>query len=90
MAPNSPTHSDARGTDRKFRSTPDSAVEIHKKREAQPFRNKVDGFVALSRYRSMVLQGDGEIDRNSLRKRKIALKLQRRTPLLLQDCALLP
>jgi hypothetical protein len=69
---------------------PDSAVAIDRKREAQPFRSKVDGFVPLSRYRSAVLQGDVELDRNDLRKRKTTLKLQSRTPLLLQDCTSLP
>ena len=30
--------------------TPDSAVAIDKKREAQPFRSEVDGFLPLSRH----------------------------------------
>jgi hypothetical protein len=63
---------------------PDSAVGIDRKREAQPFRSKVDGFVPLSRHRSAVLRADVELDRNDLRERKTALKLQSRTPSLLQ------
>ena len=39
---------------------PDSAVAIDKKREAQPFRSEVDGFLPLSRHRSAVLRGDVE------------------------------
>jgi len=35
---------------------PDSAVAIAGKREAQSFRNEVDGFVPLSRHRLAVLQ----------------------------------
>jgi hypothetical protein len=67
---------------------PDSAVAFHRKCEAQSFRNKVDGFVALIRYQSTVLLRAAEIPRNDFRKRKMALKLQSRTPSLLQDCAL--
>jgi hypothetical protein len=63
----------------------DSAVAIDRKREAQSFRSKVDGFVPLSRHRSAVLREDVELDRNDLRERKTALKLQSRTPSLLQD-----
>jgi hypothetical protein len=59
---------------------PDFAVAIDRKREAQPFRSKVDGFVPLSRHRSAVLRGDVELDRNDLRERKTTLKLQSRTP----------
>jgi hypothetical protein len=74
-----------------FRSfNPDSAVAIGGNREAQPFRSKVDGFVPLCRHRSAVMRGDVELDRNDLRKRKTALKLQSRTPLLLQDRTSLP
>ncbi len=36
---------------------PDSAVAIDKKREAQPFRSEVDGFLPLSRHRSAVHRG---------------------------------
>jgi hypothetical protein len=63
----------------------DSAVAIDRKREAQSFRSKVDGFVPLSRHRSAVLREHVELDRNDLRERKTALKLQSRTPSLLQD-----
>jgi len=38
-------------------SNPDSAVEIDRKREAQPFRSEVDGFLPLTRHRSAVLRG---------------------------------
>jgi hypothetical protein len=69
---------------------PDSAVAIDRKREAQPFRSKVDGFVPLSRHRSAVLRADVELDRNDLRELKKTLKLQSRTPLLIQDRTSLP
>ena len=49
---------------------PDSAVAIDRKREAQPLRSKVDGFVPLSRHQSTVLRGDVKLDRNDLRERK--------------------
>jgi len=39
-----------------FQLNPDSAVAIHGKREAQSFRNEVDGSVPLSRCRSAVLR----------------------------------
>jgi hypothetical protein len=68
----------------------DSAVAIDSKREAQSFRSEVDGFVPLSSHRSAVLQGDVELDRNNLRERKKTLKLQSRTPSLLQDRTSLP
>ena len=60
------------------------------KREAQSFRSEVDGFVPLSRYRSAVLRRDVEFHRNDLTKVKMMLKLQSRTPSLLQDCTSLP
>jgi hypothetical protein len=69
---------------------PDSAVAIDRKREAQSFRSEVDGFVPLSRYRSAVMRGDVELERNDLRERNTILKLQSRTPSLLQDRASLP
>ena len=70
--------------------SPDSAVAIDKKREAQPFRSEVDGFLPLSRHRSAVLRGDVEPHSNDLRKRKMTLKLHSRTPSLLQDSTSLP
>jgi hypothetical protein len=66
------------------------AVAIDMKREAQPFRSEVDGFVPLSRHRSAVLRGDVELDRNGLRERKTTSQLQSRTPSLLQDRTSLP
>jgi hypothetical protein len=54
----------------------DSAVAIDRKREAQPFRSQVDGFVPLSRHRSAVLRADVELDRNELREPKKTLKLR--------------
>jgi hypothetical protein len=69
---------------------PDSAVAIDRKRETQPFRSKVDGFVPLSRHRSAVMRADVELDRNDLREPKKTLKLQGRTPSLLQDRTSLP
>jgi hypothetical protein len=69
---------------------PDSAVAIDRKREPQSFRSEVDGFVPLSRYRSAVMRGDVELDRNDLRERNTTLKLQSRTPSLLQDRTSLP
>jgi hypothetical protein len=69
---------------------PDSTVAIDSKREAQFFRSEVDGLVPLSRHRSVVLRGNVELDRNNLRERKKTLKLQSRTPSLLQDRTSLP
>jgi hypothetical protein len=69
---------------------PDSAVAIDKKREAQPFRSEVDGFLPLSRHRSAVLRGDVEPHTNDVRKRKMTLKLHSPTPSLLQDSTSLP
>jgi len=66
------------------------SVAIDTNREAQPFRSKVDGFVPLSRHRSAVLRGDVELERNDLRERKTTLKLQSRTPSLLQERTSLP
>jgi hypothetical protein len=71
-------------------SNPDSAVEIDRKREAQPFRSEVDGFLPLSRHRSAVLGGDAKPHGNDVRERKMTLKLHSRTPSLLQDCTSLP
>ena len=68
----------------------DAAVAIDKKREPQPFRGEVDGFLPLSRHRSAVLQGDVEPHSNDVRTRKITLKLNSRTPSLLQDSTSLP
>jgi hypothetical protein len=67
-----------------------SRIQFDGKREAQPFRSKVDGFVPLSGHRSAVLRADLELDRNDLREPKKTLKLQSRTPSLLQDCTSLP
>ncbi|HUK31201.1 MAG TPA: ATP-binding cassette domain-containing protein [Candidatus Acidoferrum sp.] len=69
---------------------PDSAVAIHGKREAQSFRSKVDGLAPLSKQRSAVLRRDVEFHRNDLTNAKMTLKLQSRTPSLLQDCTSLP
>src|SRR5262249_7717856 len=49
----------------------DSAVAIDRKREAQPFRSKVDGFLALSRHRSAVAGGDFKLHRNNVREHKL-------------------
>jgi len=69
---------------------PDSAVAIDKKREAQPFRSEVDGFLPLSKHRSAVFGGGIKPYRNDVRWRKMTLKLHSRTPSLLQDCTSLP
>ena len=47
---------------------------------------RVDGFVPLSKQRSSVLRRDAELHRNDLTKAKMMLRLQSRTPSLLQDC----
>ena len=60
--------------------SPDSAVAIDRKREAQPFRSKVDGFLPLSRHRSAVAGGDVKLHSNDVRERKITLQLHSRTP----------
>ena len=69
---------------------PVSAAAIHGKREAQFFRSKVDEVVPLSSPRSAVLRRDIEFHRNDLTNAKMTLKLQSRTPSLLQDCTSLP
>jgi len=71
-------------------SNPDSAVEIDRKREAQPFRSEVDGFLPLTRHRSAVLRGDVKPHSKDVRECKMTLKLHSRTPSLLQDCTSLP
>src|SRR5512145_3214579 len=53
---------------------PDSAVALDMKREAQPFRSKVDGFLPLSRHRATVLPRHVKARNNEVRKRKMTLK----------------
>src|SRR4030095_9723419 len=60
------------------------------RREAQPFRSEVDGFLPLSRHRSAVLRGKVKPHSNDVRERKMTLKFHSRTPSLLQDCTSLP
>jgi hypothetical protein len=60
------------------------------RREAQPFRNEVDGFLPRSRHRSAVLRGQVKPHSNDVRERKTTLKFHSRTPSLLQDCTSLP
>jgi hypothetical protein len=48
----------------------DSTVAIDRKREAQSFRSKVDGFLPLSRHRSTVLGDDTKPHRNDVREGK--------------------
>jgi hypothetical protein len=62
---------------------PNSAVALSRKREAEPFRSKVDGFLPLSKYRSAVLDGVKARD-SEVRKREMTLKFHSRTPSLLQ------
>jgi hypothetical protein len=61
-----------------------------RRREAQPFRSEVDGFLPLSRHRSAVLRGEIKPHSNDVRERKMTLKFHSRTPSLLQDCTSLP
>jgi len=63
---------------------PDSAVAVERNGEAQSFRSEVDGFLPLSRDRSVVFRVD-KPHRNDVRERKMTLKLHSRTPSLLQD-----
>jgi hypothetical protein len=63
---------------------PDSAVTVDRKREAQPFRSEVDGFLSLSMHRLAVLRGTVKPHNNGVRKSKMTLRLQNRTPSLLQ------
>ena len=65
-------------------------MAIDKKREAQPFRSEVDGFLPLSRHRSAVLRGDVEPHSNDVPERNMTLKLHSWTPSLLQDSTSLP
>ena len=60
------------------------------RREAQPFRSEVDGFLPLSRHRSAVLRGEVKPHSNEVLERKMTLKFPSRTPSLLQDCTSLP
>src|SRR4030095_16172051 len=60
------------------------------RREAQPFRSEVDGFLPLSRHRSAVLRGEVKPHSNDVRERKITLKFHSQTPSLLQDCTSRP
>jgi len=69
---------------------PDCAVAIDTKRETEPLRSKVDGFLPLTRYRSTVLGEDTKSHSNDVRECKMTLKLHSRTPSLLQDSASLP
>ena len=68
----------------------DSAVAIDKKREAQPFRSEVDGFLPLSSTSISGASRDVEPHSNNVRKRKMTLKLHSQTPSLLQDSTSLP
>jgi hypothetical protein len=54
----------------KFGLNPDPAVTIDRKREAQPFRSKCDGFLPLSRHLSTVPGEDAEPHGNDVRKPK--------------------
>src|SRR5262245_14906981 len=72
------------------RFQPDSAGAIYRKREAQPFRSKIDGFLPLSRHRSAVLREEVEPRSNDVRECKMTLELYSRTPSLLQDSTSLP
>jgi len=69
---------------------PNSAVAIDGKREVQSLRNEVDGFLLLSKHRSAVLRRLVEFRSNDLTIDKMTLRLQSRTPSLLQDCTSLP
>src|SRR5262249_47216210 len=69
---------------------PDYAAPIDRKRETEPLRSKVDGFLPLTRYRSTVLGEDTKPHSNDVRECKMTLKLHSRTPSLLQDSASLP
>ncbi|MET0643979.1 MAG: hypothetical protein ABWZ17_06345, partial [Candidatus Binatia bacterium] len=68
----------------------DSAVGIARKRDAQPFRSEVDGFLPRGRHRSAVLRGQVKPHRNAVRERKMTLKFHSQTPSLLQDCTSRP
>ena len=64
---------------------PDSALSIDRKPEVQSSGNEVDGFLFLSKHRSAALRRVVEFHRNDLTKAKMMLRLQSRTPSLLQD-----
>jgi hypothetical protein len=63
---------------------PDSAVALSRKREAEPFRSKVDGFPLLSKHRSAVLEWNVKARESEVRKREMTLKFHSWTPSLLQ------
>jgi hypothetical protein len=69
---------------------PDSAVALSRKREAEPFRSKVDGFLPLCRYLSAVLGWNVKARDSEVRKREMTLKFHSRTPSLLQGSTSLP
>jgi hypothetical protein len=54
---------------------PDAAVARDGKRDAQPFRSKVDGLLPLSRHRATVLPRNVKARNNEVRKRKMTLQL---------------
>ena len=58
------------------------------RREAQPFRSEVDGFLPRGRHRSAVLRGQVRPHSNDVRECKMTLKFHSRTPSLLQDLRL--
>jgi hypothetical protein len=69
---------------------PDSAVALSRKREVEPFRSKVDGFLPLSKPRSAVLGWNVKARHSEVRKREMTLKFHSRTPSLLQGSTSLP
>jgi hypothetical protein len=69
---------------------PGSAVALSRKREAEPFRSKVDGFLPLSRHRAAVLRRNVKARDSEVRKREMTVRFHGRTPLLLQCSTSLP
>jgi hypothetical protein len=60
-----------------FRLKPDSAVALNRKRQAQPFGSKVDGFLPLSKHRAQVLRRNVKACNNKVRKRKSDFEILR-------------
>jgi hypothetical protein len=65
-------------------------LRSNRKREAQPFRSKIDGLLPLSKHRAAVLRRNVKARNNEVRKRKMTLKFYSRTPSLLQGFTSLP
>jgi hypothetical protein len=63
---------------------PDCAVALDRKREAHPFRSKVDGFLPVRRIEQRCFDGTLKLVTTKCESAKMTLKLYSWTPSLLQ------